>query len=185
MIAEAYTQILDWVNKDTFKNVAVYNQQVERMIRGSGYSFETPALFVEVNEENEEALGDGITASDLMIKFHIVMEQLDSSDGNLDQNMDIFQYRNAIKSSFSMFKLAQGGIFNWLNEDEDYDHGNIYHYILGYKCYYIDFTGQRVYSLYEKQQIVWNLIQRRWDWDMYHWDQFLYGPDLNITAQLT
>ncbi len=181
MNSQAYEQIMERVNRNYFNTVAVYNKQVQRMLRGDGYSFQLPALFVEVEEDNYQALLNGITSSDLIINFHIIMEELDSGDGNLDQNINIFQYRNNIKSTFSLFKLQQGGPFVWLDEDEDYNHDNIYHYILGYKCYYIDFVGERKYPNYIQSEIIWNTEPQAWDNDNFTWDTLLFGPLLNIT----
>lgn len=149
---------IEYEQEIIFKTVAIYNQQVQRMLRGTGYSFELPALFFEVNEDNYETHGSEITASDMIVNFHIVMQELDSSDGNLDQNLSIFYLRNKVKQWFSLYKVDNGGTFQWLNEDEDYNHNNIYHYITKYKFYYIDKTAERKYYPYKYKYAVWSDI---------------------------
>lgn len=181
MTSEVYNQILSNVDTTTFNTIAIYAEQPRRMMRGNGYSFLTPACFVEINESNYETVGDGITTSDCDIKFHIIMEQLDGNNGTLDQNLDIFTLRNNIKSAFSLFKLNQGGFFQWKDEDEDYCHSNIYHYILSYKAFNVDFEGQTPYYYFEPYLIVWNTSNINWDLSTMTWDQlFLNEPILNI-----
>ena len=171
-----------------FKQIRVYNGQINSSLNRGIYLYEkaTPALFLEINEQNSILLGKQITASDLIIKFHIVITQLDSATGTLDQNIDIFFYRNYIKRIFSKFKLTKGGTFIWGDDDESYIHDNLYHYILTYKCHYIDFLGETNYFPYvpgQNEWTLWNYENILWDDETNNWDGIIHiGGDLQINT---
>jgi hypothetical protein len=121
-----------------FNTRKILNNQVKRMRDGSGVSYWMPAVFVEIRTYNEGVIGNELTYADMDVIFHIVHNELDSADGNLDQNINVFELRNKIKSNFSMFKPTNCGLFIWNGEVGDFNHDNIYEWKLTYKCHYID-----------------------------------------------
>lgn len=184
MINEVYQQIITSA-PSIFNYVSIYNKQIKRLLNGSNFSYNNPSLFIEIQEEQQsiETLGNQLTASNLIIIFHIVMMELDGAVGNMDQNLNIFNLRNEVKKNYSLFKLTQGGTFNWMNEDEDYDHGSIYHYLIKYKAYYIDFSSYNILSPFNSNIIpaIWGLENQLWGLENQLWASiFLEEPALNI-----
>jgi len=174
-----------------FNSIKIYNGQVNRTLIGLMKAPLTPACYVEIEEINSNQLGNCITASDLIVKFHIVSTQLDSSDGNLDQNISVFKLRDTIKRWFNGFKISTGGKFIYLDEDEDYDHEIVYHYILVYKCHNFDFVGQIEYLPYRDDILVntiWNAEYSMWNNINNNWNNLtnISGPlnlDINIVLE--
>ncbi len=122
-----------------FNTRAIFNKQIDRAKTAKGYSFWDPSVFIEMKSSNEGSIGGQLTYADLAITFYISMFQLNGWDNaSLDENLYIFHLRNLIKSNFSMFKATQCGLFNWVGEEQQFDHDQIYTYKLTYKCYYID-----------------------------------------------
>lgn len=158
-IAQVYQDILSRIDNiidssgnKIFNWRAVFNDQIKRTKDGSGYSFWMPAVFVEIKTHNEGSIGDQLTYAEMDIIFHIVHNELDDAYGLLDQNTNVFQFRDYIKSNFSLFKPTNCGVFIWLGENQSFNHTNIYEYIVKYKCYYIDnlasptITGSEYYN---------------------------------------
>lgn len=139
MLVELYQSLMDnFVNTDKFKTVSVYNKQIQKLINGNGYSYNLPACFIEIIESNAYQIGCNLSASDLDILFHIAVDALDSADGYLDQNIYCFVLRNEVKKLFNLFRLPTGGCMQWINEDQDYDHDNVYHYVVRFRAHQID-----------------------------------------------
>lgn len=171
-----------------FRTVKIYNSHIERIIRGQMSKPSGPTCFVEIEEENVKQLGKQITASDLTIKFHILQTELDSSDGQLDQNLSIFSLRDTVKRWFSGFKLSKGGRFLWNNEDEEYRHINIYHYILSFRTYFIDLVSEIKWYPYNEgieELTYWGYDDNGWTDETDNWENATHISGelkLNITT---
>lgn len=124
-----------------FKTVAIWNDQIDRMTDGSGYSFLSPAAFVEINTSDHEFLGLGYTAFDVDVKIHILNEMLDYCDGTLDQDLLVFDLRNSVKTYLNMFRPTQTGNLMYVDEKQQFDHTNVYHYIISFKARMVDRYG--------------------------------------------
>ena len=143
-LAQVYTDIMNKVvsilsgGVRVFNTVAVYNDQITRMKNGSGTTYWLPAVFIELRTYNENTIGDQLTNADIDVIFHVAHMELDSGIGTLDQNLNIFTMRDYVKSTFSMFKPTNCGLFVWKGEQQQFNHDNINEYKLTYKCHYID-----------------------------------------------
>jgi hypothetical protein len=128
-------------NTGQFNFVAVWNNHVERLNDGSGYSINAPAALVELENLNVARLGAGFTSTDTIVRIHIVHYELDASDGTLDQNLNVFDYRDAVKSAFTGLKVTNFSPLQYYGELQDYDHTNIYHYIIEFIGNFVDTKG--------------------------------------------
>ena len=74
---------------DLFAFVDVWNNQLELAEQQQQYSFPLPACFIEVlNVQEPKQLGDGVQLYDqLIVRLHIVHEQLDAGDGTMERNL--------------------------------------------------------------------------------------------------
>jgi hypothetical protein len=77
---------------DLFAFVDVWNNQLDLAEQQQQYSFPFPAGFIEVlNVQEPKQLGDGVQLYDqLIVRIHILHNQLDAGDGTMERNMDVF-----------------------------------------------------------------------------------------------
>lgn len=153
----AYKTILDSVNQllsdmnamvipgtttPMWNYVALWNNQVKRAIDGSGYDFQFPALFLEIQDTSSEVYLNGTSTQDLEIIFHICHQELDSTIGTLDQNLDVFTYRTYVRQYFTNYGNAPTmNSFMFRKEIEDFNHGNVAHWKEIFKCKLVDISG--------------------------------------------
>lgn len=128
-------------NTAQFSFIAVWNDHVNRLIDGSGYTYACPAAFLELETLEVYNLNAGITHTDYIIRIHIVHQELDAADGTLDQNLNVFDYRDAVKVALTGLKPENFTNLMWYNEFQDYEHSNLYHYIVEFKGGFIDTKG--------------------------------------------
>lgn len=127
--------------------VAIWNNQLKRSFDGSGYNFLFPAVFVEIEDFNSEDWGLGVSIQDLNIIFHICHQELDATDGTLDQNLQVFDYRTKIRQYFSSYSNAPTfNTFMFKKEVEDFNHGNVSHWKEIFKTRYCDLSGSPYFN---------------------------------------
>ena len=119
--------------------VRVWNNQIDRMKKGESYAFPLPALFVEiVSPVAYQEIGGNVLTADLGFNIHIVTQNLDNGGGTFDQDLVVFDLRDALFALFSKFKPTACGEMVIVNEQQDYDHDNVYHYVVSWVCHYLD-----------------------------------------------
>src|SRR6185503_7470398 len=125
-----------------FQKVLMWNDQVNRSKDGTGYTFECPACFLELRSMESDLFGSGVSYSDYIWRFHIVDMQLDAGDEvGMDQNLDVIGFRDAVKQALIGFQPLQCSTFFAVNEEQDYKHTDVYHYILDFKSGFTDTKG--------------------------------------------
>ncbi len=129
-----------------FLTVRVWNNQVEMEQDGKYQAYSKPACFIEVlNDVVWEQLSEGYSASDLAFRFHIVHEYYDDEQGNFEQDLVVFDLRDALIAKFMLYKPVGCGVMTKINEVMDYDHNNIYHLIVDFVTCFIDDKGAKQY----------------------------------------
>jgi len=123
-------------------HVQIWNNQFDYIDEGQGYSFPFPCAFVEVNTMEEMgSLGNGYQGTDLTIKIHLGSDFYNGFGSDaIDDNFNIFALRETISKALFGFKTATSGAMFKINEEQDYNHSNVYHYVLTYKVHFIDDT---------------------------------------------
>jgi hypothetical protein len=124
--------------------VAIFNNQVKEEQDGKTFDFPKPALLVEIENPNQglQTLGqDFVTVSEITWRISIVHEQLDAADGTLDQNLDVFDYRDLVKVAMTGIRPKNCSKWMYVEESQDYAHNNIYVYSVGFKCSFVDTKG--------------------------------------------
>jgi hypothetical protein len=128
----------------------VWNNQVANIKDGKSYEWPRPAAFVEVvSPARFEILGMGLRSADLGIRVHLVHDNYNNESAGFDQDLAIFDLRDIILGNFD--NPVNPGLSNYcptacgplvcVGEDQDYDHDNLYHYILEFVCNFIDSKG--------------------------------------------
>lgn len=128
-----------------FAFVDVWNNQLELAEQQQQYSFLLPAAFIEIlNVQEPKQLGDGVQLYDqLIVRLHIVHEQLDAGDGTMERNMDVFDLTQKTFKRMQGFEPDKASAFFRVNEERDYYHTNVYHFTQDYKTTYLDDSAQR------------------------------------------
>jgi hypothetical protein len=135
---------------------AVWNNQIDLLLTGEGYSFVTPAVFFEMLTTDRINFLTGITSSNVTYRLHILHQQLDAGDGTMEQNLDIFDIRDSVKVLFTSYNpntdYCSPLIFS--GEEQDYNHNNVYHYIIDFEGSIVDTKG----SPFDPDSEVWQEI---------------------------
>lgn len=125
--------------EDAFKFVRVWNNQLERLEKSEDYAFPRPAAFLEViNPAAYDLIGIGFSASDIIFSIHIIHELYDSQDGTMDQNLEVFELRDKVLASLAGYEPTACSKLFFIAEQQDYDHDQLYHYVIDFKCSFIE-----------------------------------------------
>lgn len=120
------------------KHVAVWNNQFAYMEEGLDYSFPMPCAFLELDTSTLDDIGNGFEGSDINIIIHLGQNVLNSD--YIEQNLTIFALRDLVIKKLKTFQGATTGLLSKDSEQQDFDHSNVYHYVIGYSTHFIDTT---------------------------------------------
>lgn len=119
----------------------IWNNQLQETINGKMYDWPRPAAFVEIiNNATYDVIGLGYRSADLGIKIHLIHEFY-NNDGSYEQDLGIFDLRDLILRKLSQYCPTACGPLNCIREEQQYDHSNLYHYVLEFVCNFIDSKG--------------------------------------------
>lgn len=121
------------------QHAQIYNSQFDYLDEGGSWAFPFPCAFVEVNAEDFGQLGGSYQGVDLDVKIHIGVDHYNGAQ--FDDNLDIFALRADVVKALNLFKHTHTGHMLKVSEQQDYNHSNVYHYVIGYKVHYIDTTA--------------------------------------------
>ena len=141
-ISEAINSIMAKVATGTIDFVRVWNNQFQFMEESAIEAFPMPCCFIEVSGPSE-SLGLGFTAAELAVRVHIGATEYDSAQGTIGQNLSIFALRDEVKQLLTYFEATGCSGLQFVNEEQDYTHTNVYHYIMDFKCSHIDDKGDK------------------------------------------
>jgi len=129
----------------TLRLAAIYNGQPEKIktqeTDENGYQlFDSPACFIEAVNANEiQQLGNGYQIYDpLTIRIHVYFTQLDSGTGTLDENLDVFDFKNLVFKALQKYEFDGAVAMVRIAENLDYNHDNVYIYTLDFITNYVD-----------------------------------------------
>ena len=125
-----------------FQFVTIWNNQIKQWSTGSTFPVQSPCCLIETDLGTASAMGRGVTLyRDVKIKFHIVDWQLDAGDGTLDQNLEVFAWRDLLKTYMERFFPLHCGAMTTFCEEQDFEHTAIYHYKITFKTSLSDLKG--------------------------------------------
>lgn len=140
--------ILDIMNRlqslGVFAHIRIWNSQIDYERDGKIYDFPKPAAFVEVvSDPLFEQLGGGFQSADLAFRIHICDEEYDAGQGTFEQNVSVFDLRDAVcrPTGLSLYQPVGMGPLTKITEAQDYEHDNLYHYTVDFMASFIDSTG--------------------------------------------
>ena len=142
-IKDVITDLLTLLTEITdLQYVRVFNNQFAQMENGTVESFPMPCSFIEiVSPNNYDQLGVGYTISDLNIRVHLGIVEYDAGSGNMEQNLTIFALRDKVIKKLTYHELSGCSGLMKIAESQDYEHTNVYHYMIDFKCSFVDNAG--------------------------------------------
>jgi hypothetical protein len=124
----------------TTMHCAIWNNQIERKKEGSGYVYNTPAAFIELNFSDGMPIGQGVTSYEGLIRVTIEHQNY-NTEGTIDQDMIIFDLTDKVHRSLNGYKPLNCSPLFLSNKILDYNHDNTALCILEYSTHFIDTTG--------------------------------------------
>lgn len=119
----------------------VWNNQVRYEADGELVNYPKPAAFVEVIDKAEyKEIGIGFRACDIGWRIHLVHEYY-NQEGTFEQDLAIFDLRDSVIALLALYQPTACGPMVCVAESQEYDHKNIYHFILDFVCHFIDSKG--------------------------------------------
>lgn len=120
--------------------VSVWNNQVEWILNGDQEFQKLPAVYIETLIGDGGVVGQGMYGNDLIFRLHIVHEHL-NTEGTFDEDLIVFALRDSIIRYLNRWKPLMCSPLQKINELPDYDHSNVYHYIIEFATHFSDTTG--------------------------------------------
>lgn len=135
-----YAQIL---TVSDIKYVHKWNNQLRLILESGGAKsqmFPFPAVFIAFKYAPIEQLGEGRQLFYVDFELHILDWQLDTGDGNFEQNINIYDLKDKIFLAIQKFKDPDDSVGSCIRvgEEEDNDHNGIYHFIQRYKTTFVE-----------------------------------------------
>jgi hypothetical protein len=131
-----------------FQEVAIYNNQPARWEDGKIDGGVCPKCYVQGMETGRtQLLSPGTYLVDYLVKVHVIDQEYTAVNGQLDQNTRIFDYIQLVRQYLSGYKLQHGGHLTQSYQEQDYSHTSIYHFIIDFKCAFID-SSANTYTKY-------------------------------------
>lgn len=122
----------------------IWNNQVEQLRAGDdSYIIPDIACFVEIiTPVTFDVIGTGYRSADLGVRLHLV-HQFYNQESTYEQDLIIFDLRDKIVEELSQWQPLLCSPLNCISEEQDYDHDNLYHYVLDFVCNFIDSKGSK------------------------------------------
>lgn len=120
----------------------IWNNQLSQEKEGKTYDYLKPSCFLEViNNVQYQELGQGFQSADVGWKIHLVHEFMDAQDGTMEQDLAVFDLRDQIVALLSLYEPTACGPMVRTSEGQDYEHTNLYHYVIDFVCNFTDSKG--------------------------------------------
>ena len=119
----------------------VWNNQFKYEEEGKLYNYAKPAAFLEViNKATYDEIGIGFQSCDVGFRVHLIHEYY-NADTTFEQDLKIFDLRDQVVALLSHYKPTACGPMVRTGEEQEYDHNNIYHYIIDFITNFTDSKG--------------------------------------------
>jgi hypothetical protein len=153
-LVEIAKTILDGKNKPVFKQISMWNNQLDNAREGLVFDFRKPALFFEFMPEVVDAVGAGVQVFDpLPIRIHIIDELFDAKDGTNEVNLQVFDLGDLIYKKFQLNSVKGNGYgtstLNRSSVELDVNHDNMYHHITTFTTTWTDNSAKQPAGGYE------------------------------------
>ena len=124
-----------------------WNNQLALIIQDGGarsQMFPMPAVFIAFKTNEIQQLGEGRQMFYVDFDLHILDWQMDSGDGNFEQNLTVYDLKDKVFQAIQKFQpgltdtAVPVGSCIRISEQEDNDHNGVYHFIQSYRTTYVE-----------------------------------------------
>lgn len=122
--------------------VRVWNNQIRFLRERKEEAIPFPCAFVEIQAPQEYTqLGMGFHEAPIVFSIHLVHEFYDAMDGTLEQDLAIFALRDQCIRYLTGYQPTACSVLFMISESQQFDHDNLYEYVIQFKCSFIDSKG--------------------------------------------
>ena len=121
--------------------IQMFNNHFDLMESQDVYSFPFPCCFIEFIADNQLIqLGNGMQMYDpLTVRVHIGQDFYNANDGTEEQNLVVFDLKDKVFIALQKFEPNGAVQFIRISETQDFNHTNVYHFIMDFKTNYVDY----------------------------------------------
>lgn len=120
----------------------VFNDQYRKLKDGEIEHFPLPASLLQVvAPTNMKRIGGGVAAGDIVFRVHLAHEHMDSGDGTMEQDLDIFDLRDQVINLLSDFQPLGCSPLMYVSDTPNNDHTNLYIFEIDFVTHFLDNTG--------------------------------------------
>lgn len=124
-----------------FQQALVFNSQIQRQLEGEAVPSDYPQAFVQPILGKPTKLGQVWLYENAVFRVHLADWFLDDEMGGLDQNYEVFAWRDLVRANLEVFFPQYCSAMTEVNEDEDFNHDGVYHMVIDFKCAFTDLKG--------------------------------------------
>jgi hypothetical protein len=113
----------------------LWNNQIEYLKQGQTLALPNLCAFIEIIVDSSNAVGGRSynVESDLSINIHLLHTHY-STESMHDENLLVYDFRKLVMDKLYDFKANNMvATFDKVGETMDFEHDNLYHYVLNYK----------------------------------------------------
>lgn len=135
-------QVMNMENVMVGLYTRIWNNQVKRQKDGNIQAYPLPAAFLEVIKPSKyNRLLNGVSESDTIWRIRLQHQFMDAQDGTFDQDLPIFDLRDATIACLSDFRPTACGNMMLMHDGQDFDHDDVYVYLVEFTSSFTDSKG--------------------------------------------
>jgi hypothetical protein len=126
--------------------VRMWNNQIERKKGGDGYVYPIPASFIEPQFSEGMPIGNGATSYEVVFRILVEIEHY-NTEGAFDEDLTVIDTKDKVHRKLNGAKLPNCTPLFQSNTILDYNHDNVYLFVLEYSTHFVDLTGSSIDTL--------------------------------------
>lgn len=135
---------LQVANQSSFSvplHARIWNDQFRKIDEGSIEHNPLPAGYLEFMPEDNTEIGTGVFSGPVIFRVHLGHENYDNGENTFQQDLIIFGIRDKVVGLLNHFKPIGCSALTKVHEGPNYDHKNVYEYIIDFATTLIDDSG--------------------------------------------
>jgi hypothetical protein len=140
----ATLQVVNQDNQTVGLFARLFNDQFSKLKKGEIEALPLPAGFLQlVSPTNFKRIGAGNDAGDITFRLHLGHEHMDAGDGTMEQDLAIFDIRDAAINLLSDYQPTGCSPLMFISEEPDNEHTNLYVYKIDFITHFIDTSASK------------------------------------------
>lgn len=131
--------------KNLYKHISIWTGQIDELVKGDGYPFATPSIFIEYQLGEGKQIGAQMTsypnAQLILHIYHVYLNERADSGKKLNRNLPVMIVVDETQAKLQGKSPRFCSNFMCNMNNFDYKHSNVYKYSLGFKFNFLDSKG--------------------------------------------